>query len=271
MSTTNFSNEPGPAPRGSNDLPGGPSGDSSGVKDQAQQTAGAAAGEGKRVAGVAQDEVKNVTAEAQHQIRGLLNEATTQLDDQSKAQKTRLADTVRTFGDDLQAMTAQDESNGVAAQVVKQVSEQARGLASHLDGREPRELLDDARNFARRRPGTFLLGALAAGVLVGRVTRGAKAAQDGTAGTARTSNSSAAPSTPRGTFPAASGGDLPLPADAYSAGSDLGSGVGPAGGADMPGTRTGAGPGPVPNQPDLGARGAEISESGLPGTRGGGA
>ena len=61
---------------------------------------------------------------------------------------------------------------------MQQVAEQARGLASQLDDREPSELLEDVRRFARRRPGTFLLGALAAGIVVGRLTRGAKAAQD---------------------------------------------------------------------------------------------
>lgn len=252
MSTTSFSNDPGPAPRAA---PGDQPGDSSGVKDQAHQTAGTAADEGRRVAGVAQDEVKNVTAEAQHQLRGLLDDARTQVEEQSRAQKTRLAETVRTFGEDVQSMMAQDERDGVAAQVLRQVSEQARGLASHLDGREPRELLDDARRFARRRPGAFLLGALAAGVVVGRVTRGAKDAQDGTGNATYV----AAP-THRDVPLAPSGRDFASPTDPYEPGSDV------------PVTHPGAGtdPGHVQDQPGPGARGVEISESGLPGTRGGG-
>jgi hypothetical protein len=179
MSTTNFSQDPGATPNGFTE---GASEDTSGAKDdakdQAKQAAGTAADQGKHVAGVAQDEVKNVAAEAQNQLRGLLDEATTQVDEQSKAQKSRLAETVRTFGDDLESMRGQGQQDGVAAQVVQQVAGQARSLAAHLDDREPTELLDDVRRFARRRPGTFLLGALAAGVVVGRVTRGAKAAQD---------------------------------------------------------------------------------------------
>ena len=175
MSTTDFSQTPGTPPSGSAD--GAPE-DASGAKDQAKQAAGSAADQGKHVAGVAQDEVKNVASEAQNQLRGLLDEATTQVDEQSKAQKTRIAETVRTFGDDLESMRGDGQSDGVAAQVVQQVAGQARSLAAHLDDREPTELLDDVRRFARRRPGTFLLGALAAGIVVGRVTRGAKAAQD---------------------------------------------------------------------------------------------
>jgi hypothetical protein len=175
MSTTNFSQDLGTAQSG---FAEGASEDTDGAKDQAKQAAGTAADQGKHVAGVAQDEVKNVAAEAQDQLRGLLDEATTQVDEQSRAQKSRLAETVRTFGDDLESMRGQGQQEGVAAQVVQQVAGQARSLASHLDDREPSELLDDVRRFARRRPGTFLLGALAAGVVVGRVTRGAKAAQD---------------------------------------------------------------------------------------------
>ena len=175
MSTTDFSQTPGTPPSGSAD--GAPE-DASGAKDQAKQAAGTAADQGMHVAGVAQDEVKNVASEAQNQLRGLLDEATTQMDHQSKAQKSRLADTVRTFGDDLESMRGEGQNDGVAAQVVQQVAGQARSLASRLDDRDPSELLDDVRRFARRRPGTFLLGALAAGIVVGRVTRGAKAAQD---------------------------------------------------------------------------------------------
>jgi hypothetical protein len=175
MSTTDFSQTPGTPPSGSAD--GAPE-DASGPKGQAKQAAGTAADQGKRVAGVAQDEVKNVASEAQNQLRGLLDEATTQVDEQSKAQKSRIADTVRTFGDDLESMRGEGQQDGVAAQVVQQVAGQARSLASHLDDRDPSDLIDDVRGFARRRPGTFLLGALAAGIVVGRVTRGAKAAQD---------------------------------------------------------------------------------------------
>jgi hypothetical protein len=45
-----------------------------------------------------------------------------------------------------------------------------------LQNREPAELLEEVRSFARRKPGLFLLGAAAAGVLAGRLTSGVKAA-----------------------------------------------------------------------------------------------
>jgi hypothetical protein len=55
-------------------------------------------------------------------------------------------------------------------------------VASWLEAREPADLLDEVKSFARRSPGTFLAIAVGAGVLAGRLTRGAKdAAKDTTA------------------------------------------------------------------------------------------
>jgi hypothetical protein len=149
---------------------------SSGAKEQAKQAAGTAADETKHVAGVAQGEAQRVASEAKSQVQGLVGQATSQVEDQSRTQLGRLAETLRSFGDDLEKMASQSE--GPASGIAHEVADRTRGLSSHLEGREPRELLEDVRRFARRKPGAFLLGALAAGVVAGRLTRGAKAAQD---------------------------------------------------------------------------------------------
>lgn len=155
------------------------SGDPSDAKDRAQQVAGSAAEQGQHVAGVAQEHAKKITGEAKEQVQGLVDQATSQLDEQSRTQKAKLADTLRGFGEDLESMSSADsESTGPAQQLVQQAAHQANDLASKLESREPQELLDDVRRFAREKPGAFLLGALVAGVVVGRLTRGAKAAKD---------------------------------------------------------------------------------------------
>lgn len=194
--TTNYQHDLGPGEAGSGSTapgtsgaagssPGAPSSSGgSGAQDKAREAAGTAADEGKHVAGVATDEAKKVASEATDQLRGLVDEATQQVAQQTSAQKSRLADTVRTFGDDLQSMQRGETSSGLASQVLSQVSDQARTLASRLDEREPADLLEDVRRFARQRPGTFLLGALAAGVVAGRLARGAKGARDGSTGSA---------------------------------------------------------------------------------------
>lgn len=143
---------------------------------RASEVAGTASDEGRHVASVAQDEARSVASEATAHARGLVDQATAQVEEQSREQARRLAGTVRTFGDDLHSM-AEGSQGGMAADLARQVADRARSLSSQLEDREPRELLGDVKDFARRRPGTFLLGALAAGVVAGRLARGAKEAQ----------------------------------------------------------------------------------------------
>ena len=164
---------------------GGGNGDDAGGKERTQHAASTAADEGKHVAGVVAEETKSVASEAKDHARNLVSEARLQLqgqvDDQSRQQKDMLVGTLSTFGDDLASMA--QNGSGLAADVAHQVAERASSLSRHLDGREPSELLDDVRRFARQRPGTFLLGALAAGVIVGRLARGTKDAIDAAEGT----------------------------------------------------------------------------------------
>ncbi len=149
-----------------------------------QQTAGTAADESKHVAGVAMDEAEQVATQAKQQARGLLDEAKSQVDEQSRTQRDRLVGTLQTFSDDLEQMASQGGRSGMARDLARQVAGRARDLGQRLDGREPTQILDDVRDFARRKPGTFLLGALAAGAVAGRLTRGAKEARGGNASSA---------------------------------------------------------------------------------------
>ncbi|QWZ07731.1 hypothetical protein KRR39_20425 [Nocardioides panacis] len=170
------------------DTPIGSAGESSSstsAKDQAQQAAGTAADESKHVAGVAKDEAQRVASEAQTQVTHLLDQATTQVEEQSRTQRDRLVDTLQSVGDDLEKMATQTDQ-GIASNLAREAADRVRGLSSRIDGREPRDLLDEVRSYARRKPGTFLLGALAAGVVAGRLTRGAKDARNGSSSSGAT-------------------------------------------------------------------------------------
>jgi hypothetical protein len=147
------------------------------TSDRAQETAATAADESKHVAGVAKDEAQHVAEQAKQQARGLLDDAKSQVDEQSRSQRDRLVGTLQAFSDDLEQMASQGGRTGLATDLARQLAAKTRDLSSNLDGREPSDLLDDARDFARRRPGLFLAGALAAGVVAGRLARGAKQAQ----------------------------------------------------------------------------------------------
>jgi hypothetical protein len=142
--------------------------------DRAQEAASTAADEGKHVASVAKEEVAHVATEAKEQARGVLDDAMTQINEQSQVQRDRLVETLRSLSGDLQKMAEQSGATSLATDVARQVADRTRELSSRLDGRDPSEILDDVRDFARRKPGVFLLGALVAGVAVGRLARGAK-------------------------------------------------------------------------------------------------
>ncbi|SDR68714.1 hypothetical protein [Actinopolymorpha singaporensis] len=175
---------------------GGPAGSeptgASGGKEQARQVAGNAAQEGTRVAGVAKDQAQQVASEAQHQARNLFHDVRGQVEEQSRAQRDRLVSTLQNFSDDVEQMASgQDGNGGLAHDVARQVAGRVREFSSRIDGREPAELLDEVRRFARRRPGAFLAGALAAGVVAGRLTRGAKEASSSGSGAATGTSGSA--------------------------------------------------------------------------------
>jgi hypothetical protein len=74
---------------------------------------------------------------------------------------------------ELREMADGGRQSGPASEVARQAADRADRFADWLAAREPGDLLDEVRSFARRRPGAFLAGAALAGVVVGRLTRGA--------------------------------------------------------------------------------------------------
>lgn len=148
-------------------------GGSMGASDRTKQAAGAAAEDSKHLAGTAQDEARRVGSEASSQLHELMDRTTREVEEQSRSQKDRLVEVVRGLSDELDSMASQGQ-NGPATQLAREAAQRAHALCTHLEKREPRDLLEDVRGFARRKPGTFLLGAMAAGVVAGRLTRGMK-------------------------------------------------------------------------------------------------
>ena len=149
---------------------------------RARTTASVAADETQHVGRVAGEEMQNVAGETMSQVRQLADEARAQAEEQGRSQRDRLVSTLNTFSQDLDSMSRAGGGQGMAGQMVRMISGRARDLSGRLEGREPQDLLDDVRGFARRRPGTFLLGSLAAGVIAGRLLRGAKDSSSGKGG-----------------------------------------------------------------------------------------
>lgn len=153
------------------------------VKDKAAQSTQAGKEAASNLASTATEQVQNVAGEAQKQARDLVGEARGQLRGQVGEQHRTAVTNLRSLGDELNSMS-ENGQGGVATDLVSRAAGQAHGVADWLDGREPEDILDEVRRFARRRPGAFLLGALAAGVVAGRLGRGTVAAhQDGSSAT----------------------------------------------------------------------------------------
>jgi hypothetical protein len=145
-----------------------------------QQAAGTASEEAGRVAGVAKGQAQQVVSEIGTQARDLVGELKTQVHDQSVTQRDRLVDNLRRFGDDLDGMRQSSSGSGLAADLTGMLASKAREVSTFLSDHEPGDLIEEVRQFARQRPGTFLLGAAVAGVIAGRLTRGAAASSDST-------------------------------------------------------------------------------------------
>ena len=142
------------------------------AKEQAAQVGQGAADAGKHVAGVAQEQAAGVASEAADQAKNLYEQTRQELRGQAATQQQRLAESVRSLGSELESMA--DRGNaGTASDLVREVSGRARDVAGWLDQRDPSALLQEVTDFARRRPGTFLAIAAGAGLVAGRLTRGA--------------------------------------------------------------------------------------------------
>lgn len=144
------------------------------AKEQASAVGQGAAKAGQQVASVAKDQAQNVVSEAGSQAKGLLDQARSEVTDQAGAQQQRLAQGLRALGDELQSMSQNSTSPGVATNLAKQAATRSHDAASWLESREPGGLVTELQGFARRRPGAFLALAAGAGLMAGRLGRGVK-------------------------------------------------------------------------------------------------
>ena len=152
------------------------------AKDQAGAVAGTASDAGKRVAGVAGEQAGQVASEASQQVRDLVHQTRGELTEQAATQQKRVAGGLRSLGEELHSMAQNSEQQGPATDLVKQAAERTGKVASWLEDREPGNVVDEVTRFARQRPGAFLAIAAGAGLLVGRLGRGLKAANGDSSG-----------------------------------------------------------------------------------------
>lgn len=168
-----------------------------GAREEAANLANEAGDATRRVAGVAKDETKAVGYEARRQARRLADQVGTEVRQQAANQQSRAAGGLRNIGDEFSDMAdGTGTGSGVAADVAREAGQRVGAVAQWLDERDPRDLLEEVKGFARRRPGVFLAIAVGAGVVVGRLTRALMTPSDDDD---RTSASSGRPVSANGT------------------------------------------------------------------------
>jgi len=199
------------------------------AKDEAGNVKDTAVDAGKQVAATAKEEAVNVAGEAKEQARSLISTATSELKNQASTQQSRLASTLRNYTDQLQGLTqGQPLEAGPLNDLVQRAASRGNDIASWLENREPADVLEELRRYARRRPMMFLALSSLAGVVAGRITRGAVAANtsvdSGGASPARALSDTGTSSYPTSSY-TTTGVDYVTPGSTYGAYTDA-----PAGG-----------------------------------------
>jgi hypothetical protein len=146
--------------------------------DEAKNVGQTAAQAGSQVASTATEQAKEVAQETQRQAKDLLDQGRTQVKEQVVSQQQKAGQSLSSIAQELRALAdgSSEGAPGPARDLLQQASSSVENFASMLQNKEPAELLDEVRSFARRKPGMFLLGAAVAGVVAGRLTSGVKAA-----------------------------------------------------------------------------------------------
>ena len=145
------------------------------AKDQASQVKDSATDAAQHVAEVAKEQAGNVADEARAQAKDLLDQTRRELRDQAATQQERIASGLRSLEHELHSMAAASTDHGIGADLAGQAADRAGTVAQWMEGRDPGELLEEVRSFARQRPATFLGIAAVAGLVAGRLGRGLQA------------------------------------------------------------------------------------------------
>ena len=164
--------------------PGGSTADvakdqASGVVSKVQEQGGVAAGAlqqgGQQIIGETKAQVGKLNEEVQRQIHAVLEQAQQELGGRAAEQTDKAATNLRGLAEEFRALAdgRPEEASSLVPHVL-QLSQTAAHYADRLDSGGFTGVMEDLSNFARRRPGLFLVGALAAGMATARLARGAQ-------------------------------------------------------------------------------------------------
>jgi hypothetical protein len=142
------------------------------AKEQAGAVKDTAVEQGQHVAEVAKEQAGQVASEASAHVKDLLAEGLTEIRSQAGSQQKRLATGIHSLAGELDSMASKSDKSGPLTDYAHQAADKGAEVAAWLESAEPSDVLDTLRSFARRRPLAFLAASAAAGIVVGRLTRG---------------------------------------------------------------------------------------------------
>lgn len=146
------------------------------VKEQGAAVTGAVQAGGKRVVSEAANQVGQLSDQVQTQFREVWGRSQEEFLGRASEQTDKAAVQLRSVAGELRALVeGRPDDAPRARDYVGQAAERVEAYAGRLDRDGFAGVANDLGRFARRRPGTFLLGAVAAGFVAGRLARGAQA------------------------------------------------------------------------------------------------
>ncbi len=151
------------------------------ARAQTQEVASVAGDQAREVADLVRSQATQLTQELSDQGRTLYEETRQQVAEQADAQTQALAQTLHRWGSEAQALAeGRPADAGTVGMYARQFADQLYRAASEIEMRGASGLVEEVGDLARRRPGTFLLGAALIGFGGGRLLRSGKANTGGT-------------------------------------------------------------------------------------------
>ena len=137
---------------------------------QTEEATRAAREEAGAMAGTVKEQVGEVAHDAKEQTLNAVDKMRSDVKDRANDEAGRVAQTLRATSQQLQAMAGTD-GGGIAITLAQEGAQATERLAARLEGGGVDGVFADVRSYARRRPGSFLLGAAVTGFVVGRIAR----------------------------------------------------------------------------------------------------
>ncbi|WP_330350872.1 hypothetical protein [Streptomyces sp. NBC_00582] len=151
------------------------------ARTEASATAGQARQAAGRIGETAVDQAKAVAGEARQQVGAVAGDLRSRAMNEAEQQSRRAAGSLHQWADDLAGLAENAKSDSPARNLAAQAADGGHRAADYLEEQGVEGVLTDMQDFARRRPGMFLGGALLAGLVVGRFVKAA-AQTDGASG-----------------------------------------------------------------------------------------